>query len=119
MSTASAPRPQRLLIVLAIAVALGACTDFRKAAGWDKTPPDEFRVLSRAPLSLPPDFGLRPPSPGAPRPQEGSTTDQARNVVTGSRSPARNTSPNAVSRLSPAEQALLTRVGADRVDPAI
>ncbi|MBL8696942.1 MAG: DUF3035 domain-containing protein [Alphaproteobacteria bacterium] len=121
MSIHSAPRRLSALAVLAVALSLGACTDFRKAAGWDKAPPDEFRVISRAPLSLPPDFGLRPPTPGAPRPQEGTPTDQARSAVTGSRTPARNTSPNAVQRStsSPAEQALLTRVGADRVDPSI
>ncbi|MBM3523774.1 MAG: DUF3035 domain-containing protein [Alphaproteobacteria bacterium] len=102
-------------------LSLGACADVRKAAGWDKAPPDEFRVMSRAPLSLPPDFGLRPPTPGAPRPQEGTPTDQARSAVTGSRNPARNTSPNAVQRSpsSAGEQALLSRVGADRVDPSI
>ena len=32
--------------------------------------PDEFAVESRAPLTVPPDFDLRPPEPGAPRPQE-------------------------------------------------
>ena len=43
---------------------LNACSDTRAALGLDKAPPDEFAVFSRAPLSLPPDFGLRPPAPG-------------------------------------------------------
>ena len=34
--------------------------------GLDKRPPDEFTVYSRAPLSLPPNYDLRPPGdPGA------------------------------------------------------
>jgi hypothetical protein len=32
---------------------------------------------------MPPDFSLRPPTPGAPRPQEGTTTQQAESIVTG------------------------------------
>lgn len=121
MSSVRVPRFLCAVAALGAVMSLGACADVRKAAGWDKAPPDEFRVQSRAPLSLPPDFGLRPPTPGAPRPQEGTPTDQARSAVTGSRAPARNTSPNAVQRStsSPAEQALLSRVGADRVDPTI
>src|SRR5262249_40525791 len=35
------------------------------------------------PLSMPPDYSLRPPTPGAPRPQEGTTIDQAKQIVTG------------------------------------
>jgi hypothetical protein len=114
------------LWLVAGALALGGCADARKAVGWDKNPPDEFRVVSRAPLSLPPDFGLRPPTPGAPRPQEGSTTDQARNAVTGGRSPARTTGAGPAASVpvqrqtqSTGEAALLTRAGADRIDPTI
>ena len=29
-----------------------------------KRSPDEFAVVRRAPLILPPDYGLRPPRPG-------------------------------------------------------
>ncbi len=34
-----------------------------------KPAPDEFAVPQRAPLALPPDFSIRPPTPGAKRPQ--------------------------------------------------
>jgi len=60
---------------------LSACTDFKRAIGIEKTSPDEFAVESRAPLTLPPDFDLRPPQPGASRPQERSAADKARGVV--------------------------------------
>ena len=43
-----------------------------------KRAPDEFAVVRRAPLIVPPDFDLRPPDPGAPRPNIGTTADQAR-----------------------------------------
>ncbi len=69
-------------ILCLMAVLLVGCGGVREQFGLErKRPPDEFRVVARAPLSLPPDFALRPPEPGAVRPQEGSATDQARNAV--------------------------------------
>lgn len=48
-----------------------------------KRSPDEFAVVRRAPLIVPPDYDLRPPDPGAPRPNIGTTSDQARVAMTG------------------------------------
>jgi len=48
-----------------------------------KRAPDEFAVVRRAPLIVPPDYDLRPPDPGAPRPNIGTTSDQARVAMTG------------------------------------
>jgi hypothetical protein len=106
-----------LIPVALLALALGGCEETRKSIGWDKNPPDEFRIVTRAPLSVPPEFALRPPAPGAPRPQEGTTIDHARGAVTGGRAPARPAQPAAGQ--SAGEAALLSRVGADRLDPAI
>lgn len=47
-----------------------------------KRAPDEFAVVKRAPLIVPPDYDLRPPDPGAPRPNVGRTSDQARVALT-------------------------------------
>lgn len=45
--------------VLAVSV-LGACsTATKKKLGLVSEGPDEFMVMSRAPLSLPPDYDLR------------------------------------------------------------
>jgi hypothetical protein len=41
-----------------------------RAFGLTHVGPDEFTVTTRAPLSMPPDYSLRPPEPGAARPQE-------------------------------------------------
>src|ERR1700754_3854213 len=70
-----------LALILA-APSLGACQNAKEMMGMTKRSPDEFQVVSRAPLSMPPDFSLRPPTPGAPRPQEGTTTQQAQSIVT-------------------------------------
>ena len=45
--------------------------------GLTRDAPDEYTVTTRAPLSMPPDYNLRPPRPGAPRPQEQSEREQA------------------------------------------
>ncbi len=81
--------------------------------GLTKQPPDEFVVVTRAPLSLPPDFLLRPPAPGAPRPQETSVQEMAKKTLYGSGTPG------ARSARSKGEQALLDRAGAERARPGI
>src|SRR5712675_1854188 len=63
------------------ALLLQGCTDLKRSIGLEKTSPDEFAVESRAPLTMPPDFNLRPPQPGAARPQEKSSDQQARQAI--------------------------------------
>jgi hypothetical protein len=65
---------------------LGACArgTVQDALGMGKRAPDEFAVVKRAPLIVPPEYDLRPPDPGAPRPNVGTTSDQARVALTGS-----------------------------------
>jgi hypothetical protein len=62
-------------------VLLPGCSDFRVALGMDRVGPDEFAIESRAPLTIPPDFDLRPPQPGAPRPQDVTSAERARRVI--------------------------------------
>jgi hypothetical protein len=62
-------------------VVLPGCSDVRSMLGMDRTGPDEFAVESRAPLLIPPDFDLRPPQPGASRPNEVTAAERARRVI--------------------------------------
>ena len=41
-------------IVVMIGLGLSACSDFRRSIGKEKSKPDEFQVVVRPPLSLPP-----------------------------------------------------------------
>src|SRR6266478_1487913 len=66
---------------LCASLLLLGCSDLRRVVGLDRVAPDEFSVESRAPLTIPPEFNLRPPQPGAPRPQEGTAADKARKVI--------------------------------------
>ena len=65
-------------VVVAGALALGGCSNIKNQLGLGKNAPDEFAVATRAPLTVPPDFRLRPPAPGEQRPQESTAQDRAR-----------------------------------------
>jgi hypothetical protein len=47
-------------ITMALLIGLTGCSDFRRAVGQGKSSPDEFEVVVRPPLSLPPGFSNRP-----------------------------------------------------------
>jgi hypothetical protein len=59
----------------------GCTTKSSNEFGEEKYAPDEFAVYSRAPLSIPPNFGLRPPKPGVTRPQTIITRNQAKEAL--------------------------------------
>ncbi len=63
---------------------LAACDgqNARDILGLGKRSPDEFRVVSRPPLSTPPDFTLRPPQKNK-TPRQSAADLQARALVTG------------------------------------
>ena len=69
------------VLCLAGSLLIAGCTDFKKTIGLEPTLPYEFAVESRAPLTIPPDFDLRPPTPGAPRPQEKASNQQAKQLI--------------------------------------
>ena len=93
------------------------CDGAREAIGIGKQSPDEFAVVTRAPLSMPPDYGLRPPQPGVDRPQEQKVTDSARDLIV--KSANSNASTRRVSTASLGETALLSKAGATNPDPNI
>ena len=113
----------RLIAVTAAAAlvaTLAGCSSLRNTFGVERGGPDEFTVVRHAPLSLPPDYNLRPPQPGVPRPQENSPQTQARSVVVGSQSGlVLGSGLGSVGAQSSAETALLQQAGAGQVDPAI
>ena len=88
--------------------ALGACSGLGSGVGLNKITPDEFLTVSTAPLTVPPEYGLRPPAPGQPRPQELAPESAARQILLGQR--------QAVTR-SAGEQQLVAQAGGDRADP--
>lgn len=105
-----------LTTVLCSGVALAGCGVTKDDIGLGREAPDEFSVVTRAPLSVPPDYHLRPPSPGAQRPMEISTRDAARQTVFGASDVAQSGA--GVSTVTPSGS-FLDRVGATSSDPNI
>ena len=93
-------------------VLLAACGELREDLGLGRNTPDEFAVVDRPPLAMPPDFTLRPPRPGAPRPQAVDSDHQASAAVFGKKA-SKGTAP------SSGEQALLEASGAAKTDANI
>lgn len=80
----SGGKPRLILLTVSCSLSvllLSGCADFRRMVGIERTGPDEFAVETRAPLTLPPDFDLRPPQPGAVRPQETPAVEKARSAI--------------------------------------
>jgi hypothetical protein len=100
-------------VIIACILALSACSSAKKELGLTRESPDEFAVVERAPLEMPPDYALRPPQPGAARPQEMRSPDTARTVVFGVDKPQGSAAPVA------AEQMLLEQAGANNAQPNI
>ena len=103
------------IILFSVAALLGGCESLNKAFGYGKNAPDEFAVYARAPLSLPPDYGLRPPRRGA--------TDSA-TIATPSgggllEALKKKQAPTREVQAGPGVQALLRETGALDADPNI
>ena len=92
------------------ALNVSGCAGLKKAMGEEKVTPDEFRVVTTAPLVLPPEFNLRPPRPGEARPIELRPDLQAKTAVFGTQ---------IGTSASLGERALIAQMGATNADPQI
>lgn len=93
---------------------LAACSgSARSKLGISKKSPDEFRVISNQPLSVPPDFALRPPGSENALPKPVADNDKEGEAVLFG-----NQKSN-VSSASKGESAFLSRAGASDADSNI
>ena len=95
-------------IVIAAGAGLAGCGSTQRALGMGKATPDEFRVVTKAPLVVPPDYSLRPPMPGQPRPAE-LQPESAQRVALLSQAQG--------EQRSPGERLLVGKAGAATADP--
>ncbi|MFN4090463.1 MAG: DUF3035 domain-containing protein [Alphaproteobacteria bacterium] len=104
-------------VTVAAALIVVGCGNVKQTLGISKRAPDEFSVVTRAPLTMPPDYGLRPPRPGERRPQEPLLRHQARDVLVsqggGDLASAAHGGPGAGRGITPGDSALLARAGGD------
>ena len=117
---------QTLLLAGLLPLALSACNtkgeSVQEMMGMDRSGPDAFNVVSRPPLSMPPEFELRPPAPvGTPGPGEPRMDNIARGLITGEEPEASTAviSVGSTGLESTGERSLMEKFGAVKADPMI
>ncbi|SOB79862.1 Beta-barrel assembly machine subunit BamF [Sphingomonas guangdongensis] len=98
----------RRVLNVAVGLALLATTAACGRGGFNRERPDEFAVGRQAPLVIPPDYALRPPQPGAARPQDVSPSAQALDALFGGTAPR-----------SPSETSALQAAGRESAEAGI
>jgi hypothetical protein len=121
----------RLFAALACAAltACGSGADMKETLGLNRQAPDEFRVLPRPPLSVPPEFNLRPPGQESEYVSGLPAQTKAHDAVLGTNdaaaSPQKGLADTAVVPVtssplpSGADGQLLADAGANKADPHI
>ena len=99
-----------LLMTAALAFSLPACTTLAKASGARKTTPNEFNILTKAPLVVPPEYNLRPPAAGESRLEDSYSSQVARDALLGDVDDAEP---------SRGEMVLMSKAGVGKADPAV
>lgn len=94
----------RPLLALAALASLAGCGS---SGLFSRGAPDELASGRQAPLVVPPDYNLAPPTPGSPRPLAPDARTEALQALFPDNAPPR----------SAAETELLRQSGADRADP--
>ncbi|MDE1937880.1 MAG: DUF3035 domain-containing protein [Alphaproteobacteria bacterium] len=107
----------RAAVLIGVGIALCSCESMREAAGLNKNSPDEFAVLTKAPLVIPPDYNLMPPRPGAPPTNQTLPTESAESALFGE-DPAKVAS-QITGNYSQGEKLLLAYAGIANSDPNI
>lgn len=99
----------KTIVMLAASTALIVAAGCASSTGASNAP-DEFRVVKKAPLVVPPDYNLRPPQAGQAQPFE---VDEARAGI------ATAFGSNVGAGASASERALVAAAGANSVSPVI
>lgn len=99
---------------------LSGCSYLRRKAGITAQAPDEFAVLTKGSLEIPPDFGLMPPKPGEPPTNQTDPSTSAEAALYGDeQQDAAQVAATIQSNGSEGEKLLLAKAGAANADPEI
>lgn len=101
---------KKSLLLLAAGAALAATSACSSTGGGNGGTPNEFRVVTKAPLSVPPEYSLRPPAAGSTSPAE---VEAATSTVTTAFGTTMGKDASA------SEKALVAAAGANAANPAV
>ncbi|WP_066559558.1 DUF3035 domain-containing protein [Croceicoccus bisphenolivorans] len=102
-------RLKSALFVLASSAMLAGCGTGLNI--FNRDAPDEMAVSRQAPLAVPPDFSLTPPQPGAPRPQEPTSSQQALEALFGGSAARSGVETSALMKAGDADPGIRSAVG--------
>ena len=100
---------KKSLLILAAGAALVATTACTSSGNGGATP-NEFRVVTKAPLSVPPEYSLRPPGAGSTTPAEVAAAETSVTTAFGT---------ELGKDASASEKALVAAAGANAANPAV
>ncbi len=100
-----------ILVLVGCLAATTACVSRNQNYAVNPNSPDEFRVVTKPPLTIPPEFNLRPPETGTTQPSEVVQATETRGRIFGTE--------NFAIGASAAERALVVAAGANAVSPYI
>lgn len=86
------------------------CASTSRALGLEKSAPNEFNILTKAPLVVPPEYNLRPPAVGSSSAENNYSQRTAREALLGDIDDATP---------SQGEIALMAKAGVNRANPEI
>lgn len=72
-----------LTALIAASASMTACASASKRLGLTTTAPNEFNILTKAPLVVPPEYNLLPPRVGASSSENNYTQESARKALIG------------------------------------
>ena len=100
-------RGKNILGLLCLTLTVSACgSGLSDAFAYKKNPPDEFAILKKQPLIIPPDYSLKPPNEAGSKIARSSTRVEAEQILTG-----REVDINEIA--SDGEREILDRVGSN------
>ncbi|MEL7231147.1 MAG: DUF3035 domain-containing protein [Pseudomonadota bacterium] len=101
---------KKTVSIIAAGAALVAITACANGNANNSRAPDEFRVVTKAPLVIPPDFNLRPPTAGQALPAEVTDGTTVSSVAFGAQ---------LGQNASASERALVAAANANSVNPIV
>ena len=72
-----------LIFILNLSLVSGCGSELSDVLGTNKLPPDEFTILTKPPLIVPPEYNLRPPAEGEIRPNVQQPNRQLQSILFG------------------------------------
>lgn len=108
MRKSNTTKLRALILAGAVTAMLAACGG---GGVFTRERPNEFAVQRQSPLVVPPDFALKPPRPGEPRPSERSLEQQTLEALFGGPAQRSAVESNTISRAGEAAPGIRSNVG--------